>query len=393
MAEQFDPYYRWLGIPPEEQPANHYRLLGIKLFEDNPDVIEAAGDRQMGHLRTYQAGKHSQLSQKLLNEVAAAKICLLQPDKKAAYDTQLRPKKGPGLICRNGPEGASHKLNLVPFSAGSVFGEYMLLDQLGRGGTGQVFKAKHRTMGRVVAIKVLSSEVVQSPERVARFHRKVRILAQLHHPNLVAAYDAGQRQDTHYLIMEYVDGQDLWALVKRVGPLPVEHALSYTMQAAAGLACAHSHGIYHRNIKPSNLLVDKQGVVKVIGLGLARVDFEAISADASFGAELTAPGRVMGTFDYMPPEQAVDSTKVDHRSDIYALGCTLCTVLTGHPPYPVKSQMKKVLAHREGPIPSLFELRPDVPFALDTLFRKMLAKQPDDRPQSMDQVIAALQGC
>ena len=244
----------------------------------------------------------------------------------------------------------------------------------------------------MVALKTLSPEATRSSEHVKRFRRKAKILARLDHPNLVTAYDAGERDGTHYLIMEYVDGQDLASLVRQYGPLPVGHAVNYVRQAAAGLGCAHAEGIYHRNVKPSNLLVDKQGVIKVIGLRLARVDVGVLSADASMGPELTASGRVMGTADYMAPEQAVDSRQVDHRADVYALGCTLCALLTGHPPYPARSPAKKIAAHRDHPIPSLRALRPEVSTALDAVFQKMLAKRREDRQQSMNEVIAALQG-
>lgn len=400
MPDAFDPYRTWLGISPEEQPPNHYRLLGVPLFEDQPEAIEHAADRQMAHLHTLQTGEHAALSQRLLNEVAGARICLLNAEKKAAYDAQLRERMPP-VPTAGPPVAAPIPMPVAAPAAaaaegpaeeadGSVFGEYVLLDRLGGDASGGIYKARHRTMGRVVALKILSLQAVQSPEALARFHRKVRILAQLSHPNLVAAYDAGRRERTHFLIMEYVDGEDLRTLVKRNGPLPVRDAVGCVSQAAAALGYAHAHGVYHRNVKPSNLLVDRRGVVKVIGLGLARVDLEAAPDEVSFGDEMTAQGRVMGTFDYMAPEQAQDSTRIDHRSDIYALGCTMCTLLAGRPPYPEKSQVKKILAHRDAPVPSLFELRPDVPFALDTLFRRMLAKRPEDRPQSMDEVIAGL---
>jgi len=388
MSNEFDPYYQWLGIPPKHQPPNHYRLLGIERFEENLEVVQHAADQRMAHLRSFQTGRHAALSQKLLNEVAAAKLCLLNPQKKAAYDAQLRAKLPPALPARAGlPGAAAEEID------GTVFGEYLLLDQLGSGATGQVFKAKHRTLGRIVALKTLSAEAVKSQERVERFRRKVKILARLDHPNLVTAYDAGEREGTHYLIMEYVDGWNLATLVRQHGPLPVDHGVNYVMQAAVGLGYAHSEGIYHRNVKPSNLLVDRQGIVKVIGLGLARVDFDALPDEASIGPELTASGSVMGTSDYMAPEQAVDSRQVDHRADIYSLGCTLCALLTGHPPYPAQSPMQKIVAHRKHPIPSLQTLRPDVPTLLDVAFQKMLAKRPDDRQQSMNEVVAALQNC
>lgn len=388
MAGEFDPYYQWLGISPKHQPPNHYRLLGVELFEDNLEVIQHAADQRMSHLRNFQTGKRAAVSQRLLNEVAAARLCLLNPEKRAAYDAHLKARVPPPLPVA--PKATDRDPEQSP---GTAFGEYILLDQLDTSATGQVFKAKHRMLGRVVALKILSAEAMRSRERVERFCRKVRILARLDHPNLVTAYDAGERQGTHYLIMEYVDGWDLTTLIRQYGPLPVGHALNYVMQAAAGLGYAHSHGVYHRNVKPSNLLVNRQGVVKVIGLGLARVDFEALPDEVSMGDELTAAGRVMGTSDYMAPEQAVDSSQADHRADVYSLGCTLCTLLTGRPPYPMESPMKRIAAHRSHPIPSLQALRPDVSTALDAAFQKMLAKQPDDRQQSMNEVMVALQGC
>lgn len=385
MASEFDPYYQWLGIPPKHQPPNHYRLLGVELFEENLEVIQHAADQRMAHLRNFQTGKRAAVSQRLLNEVAAAKLCLLNPEKKTAYDGHLRARVPPPL-----PVGPKASDRDTEESDGTVFGEYLLLDQLDKSATGQVFKAKHRMLGRVVALKILSAEAMRSRERVERFRRKVRILARLDHPNLVTAYDAGEREGTHYLIMEYVDGWDLTTLLRQYGPLPVGHALNYVMQAGAGLGYAHSQGVYHRNVKPSNLLVDRQGVVKVIGLGLARVDFEALPDEASMGDELTAVGRVMGTSDYMAPEQSVDSSRADHRADVYSLGCTLCTLLSGRPPYPMDSPLKRIAAHRKLPIPSLRALRPDVSTTLDAVFHKMLAKRPDDRQQSMNEVIAAL---
>jgi len=395
MSQQFDPYHEWLGIPASEQPPNHYRLLGVPAFEESPTVIQNAADRQMAHLRTFQMGKHSAESQKLLNEVAATRLCLLNPDRKAAYDIHLRARAPVGpSVCRPGVPHSSPPPPPPPPIAkkdNSILGEYELLDQLGSGGTGPVYKARHRTMGRIVAVKILSPEATSTPELIARFRRKVKILAQLNHPNLVTAYDAGERDGQHYLIMEYFDSRDLAAVLKQHGPLSVRHVISYVGWAAAGLGHAHAQAIYHRNVKPSNLLVDKQGMIKVIGLGLARVDFDVLTSAASMNAEITAPRRALGTFDYMAPEQAVDARQVDHRADIYALGCTMCELLTGHPPYPGKSQMHKVLAHRSQPIPSLRSLRGDVPMALDALFQSMLAKRREDRPPSMDEVIRKLQ--
>lgn len=377
MSKDFDPYYHWLGIPEKDQPPNHYRLLGIERFEEHAEVIAQAADRQMAHVRTFQAGPRSAESQMLLNEIAKVRLCLLDPEQKAAYDARLRRDLAEEA------RSASLATNRVP--DGAAFGRYALLDQVGESRTGKVFKAEDRTLGRRVALKVLSDEAVRSPALLERFLRKARILAGLSHRNLVAAYEAGELDGKYYLVMEFVDGTDMNSLSKCYGPLPVAQVVNYIAQAAAGLGHAHDSGIYHRNVKPSNLLLDRQGVVKVIGLGIARIEM----AEGA-GSELTAPGQVLGTCDFMAPEQAIDTRTADHRADIYSLGCTMFKLLTSRAVYPEKSMLKKVVAHRELPIPSLQELRPDVPASLEFVFGKMLAKSPEDRFQSMNDLIAAL---
>lgn len=383
MSEPFDPYHTWLGIPRAEQPPNHYRLLGIPLFEPSPEAIEHAANQRMAHLRSLAGGRHAAESQRLLNQVSAARVCLLNSNRRAAYDTHLREE----LEAAEAKAAASRE---AADADGTVFGEYVLLDRLGGDSSGGVFKARHRTLGRVVAVKVLSAQAAQSSEAVARFCRKAKILAQLSHPNLVAAYDAGCRDGAYYLVMEYVEGPDLAAMLAAQGPLAVGAAVGYVRQAAAGLGFAHRHGIYHRNVKPSNLLVGPGAVVKVIGLGLARVDLEAL---ADLGGEITATGQVMGTLDYMSPEQSTDSTKVDARSDVYSLGCTLYKLLTGQAMYPVKSKVQKLLAHRGAAIPLVRAARPDASPALEAVLLRMVAKRPQERFQSMDEVIAALGSC
>ncbi len=389
--DTFDPYHTWLGIPPDEQPPNLYRLLGIRAFEAKLEAIEHACDQRMAHLRALQTGKYGALSQEILNEVAAARICLLHAEKKAAYDAELRA----GLAAAE--PGAAPRAAAPPAAApvedidGTVFDHYMLLDLLASARTGPIFKAKHRAMNRVVAIKILSGDVVENADLVERFYRKIRILSQLQHPNLVLAFDAGERDGTHYLVMEYINGQDLAAMLKQIGPLPVEHAVNYVMQAASGLGYAHSHGVYHRNVKPANLLVDRQGMVKVVGLGLARVEGGPVLSEEIAAPEITMPGRVLGTREYMAPEQALSSNSADHLSDIYGLGCTLHALLTGRPPYPGKTGSAQTAAHLKEPIPSLCQQRPDVPAAVDAVFRRMLAKRREERPQSMIEVIEGLQ--
>lgn len=273
---------------------------------------------------------------------------------------------------------------------GLVFGEYCALDKLGQGGMGVVLKAEHRRMGRVVAVKLLHAASMKDPDAVRRFYHEVRAAARLVHPNIVTAYDAGEHDGLHYLVMEYVDGPNLSRVIKQHGPLPVPQALDCVLQVAKGLEYAHAQGIVHRDIKPSNLLIDSAGKVKILDLGLART----ATLDAPLGPEaerLTRSGQVMGTFDYMAPEQAVDPRQADHRSDIYSLGCTLYRLLTGKSPYEADTAVKVLLAHREAPLPSLSLAREDAPSDVDAVFHKMIAKCPEDRYQSMADVVAALE--
>jgi serine/threonine protein kinase len=268
-------------------------------------------------------------------------------------------------------------------------GNYDILDRLGAGGMGTVFKARHRRMKRIVALKVLASKLSEDSTFVKRFQREVETIASLGHPNIVMAYDADEAEIGHFLVMEFVNGRDLAGCLERSGPFTLSSAVNCILQAARGLAYAHSQGIIHRDIKPHNLLLDASGVVKVTDLGLARLNYGA-EGPAS-GAEVTMAGGVIGTADYMPPEQAVDSTTIDHRADIYSLGCTLHYMLTGAPPYSGSTIMAILLKHRDAEIPSLRASRPESPVRLDELFRRMLAKQADQRVQRMAEVVTELE--
>ncbi|HET6574175.1 MAG TPA: protein kinase [Fimbriiglobus sp.] len=267
-----------------------------------------------------------------------------------------------------------------------LIGNYEILDWLGAGGMGTVFKARHRRMKRVVALKVLSKEVASTERFAQRFQREVETIARLHHPNIVMAYDADEGVDGPFLVMEFVDGRDLESEVEQAGPLPIADAVNCVRQAALGLEYAHARGIVHRDIKPANLLRDTEGVVKVADLGLARLN----AADGG-STSLTQAGMVVGTAQYMAPEQAVDSGQVDHRADIYSLGCTLYFLLTGGSPYRAASLMAMLLKHRDDPIPNLCESRPDIPPELHTVFRLMVAKAPEDRYPSMAEVVRDLE--
>lgn len=272
---------------------------------------------------------------------------------------------------------------------GLVIGNYEVLDRLGEGGMGTVFKARHRRMRRLVAIKVLSRQVARSERFIKRFQREVEAVARLSHPNIVMAYDADEADVGHFLVMEFVNGRDLASEVQQHGPLPVRQAVACIVQAGWALEYAHRQGIIHRDIKPANLLLDASNVVKVADLGLARFD-EAHEPPEDASA-LTQAGTIMGTVDFMPPEQALGLTSIDHRADVYSLGCTLYFLLRGKPPYQGSTLMATLLKHREAPIPSLMEERPEISAELDAVFRRMVAKAPADRYQTMSDVVRALE--
>ena len=248
-------------------------------------------------------------------------------------------------------------------------------------------------MKRVVALKVLPSSLTKTPGAVQRFQREVEVAARLEHPNIVTAFDADEADGVHFLVMQFVKGSDLARLVHEKGTLSVATALDYVIQTGRGLEYAHAQGVIHRDIKPSNLLLDDKGTLKILDMGLARLEQEIGSLDSTAAASLTQIGQVMGTVDYMPPEQSMDTHGADARADIYSLGCTLYYLLTGRAVYGGDTLARKIMAHREKSVPSLKVLRPDVPEELDAAFQKMLAKRPQDRHGNMSAVLADLEAC
>jgi serine/threonine protein kinase len=272
-----------------------------------------------------------------------------------------------------------------------ILGNYIILEKLGQGGMGAVFKARHRRMNRLVALKVLPEALASIPEAIARFQREVQAAATLHHPNIATAYDADEAAGLHFLVMEYVEGPTLSAYVKATGPMPLAAAVGLVAQTARGLAAAHAAGIVHRDVKPSNLIVNRQGRLKILDLGLAQFHGEQRVVDDA--SDVTRTGSVMGTVDYMAPEQARDAKSVDHRADIYSLGCTLHFLVTGAPPAPPGSAAEKLLWHQTiSPLP-LGEVCPQASPRLAALVQRMVAKLPPDRPATMAEVADELEAC
>lgn len=268
---------------------------------------------------------------------------------------------------------------------GFVLGKYKLLRLLGQGGMSSVYLAEHMTLHNKVAIKVLPVKRVDQTSYLARFEREAQSSARLNHPHIARAFDLDTSGSIHFIVMEYIDGTDLHARVKQDGPLPVREAADFIRQAALGLHHAHEEGLVHRDIKPANLMVDKRGHVKILDLGL-------VLANDDEDAELTKEHdeKVLGTADYLSPEQARDSHKADRRSDIYSLGCTLYYLLVGKAPFAKGSLGERIRAHMNEPAPNLLDARPDVPAAIVELYFRMMEKHPDARQQTAQEVADSL---
>ncbi|MFM8932387.1 MAG: serine/threonine-protein kinase [Gemmataceae bacterium] len=270
---------------------------------------------------------------------------------------------------------------------GLRLGQYVLLEEVGRGGMGRVFRARHEVMDRQVALKVLNRRLAKGHKAPEIFLREVRAASKLHHPNLVTAHDAWMTSVPFFLVFEFIEGPTLATLVRARGPLPVGLACEYTRQAALGLAHAHERGLVHRDIKPGNLMLKlgenpaEPGIVKICDFGLARLrpGWQGQDPVGGDSAELHSES-IIGTPDYLAPEQARSLQDADARADIYSLGCTLYFLLTGQPPYPGESTLEKVIRHGTEPIPDPRLARPDIPDGVVRILRDMMAKDPVQRP-------------
>ncbi|HJV05434.1 MAG TPA: protein kinase, partial [Actinomycetota bacterium] len=257
---------------------------------------------------------------------------------------------------------------------------YEVRSTLGRGGMAQVYRATDRVLGRTVAVKVLSRRFSEDRRFVARFRREAQASAGLNHPHVVSVFDTGSHDGVHYIVMEYVEGETLGAILAREGPLPLDRAARIAADVAEALESAHRQGLVHRDVKPGNVMIDRQGRVKVVDFGIARA-----AADDT----LTQTGTVLGTASYLSPEQA-RGDRVDARSDVYSLGCVLYEMVTGRTPFAADSSVAMAFRHvNEEPRPPS-ELRPEVPAELDAVVMRALEKEPDHRFRSAAEMRGAL---
>jgi serine/threonine protein kinase len=265
---------------------------------------------------------------------------------------------------------------------------YRVLKALGHGGMGTVYLAEHLKMGRLVALKIIRGDLLDQPEAARRFNQEVQTAARLQHPNIVQAFDADQVEGLHFLVMEYVEGVDVAHYLEQQGPLPIREACEIVRQAALGLQHAHEEGMVHRDLKPHNLMLTPQGQVKILDFGLARF---AREQERKNERPLTGSGVVLGTADYIAPEQTRDAHQCDIRADIYSLGCTLYQLLSGRVPFPEGSAVDKMLRHSlDAPTP-FGSLCSDLPAELIAVVEKMMAKEPSRRFQTPAEVAVALE--
>jgi serine/threonine-protein kinase len=283
-------------------------------------------------------------------------------------------------------------------STGFVQGPYRILEEIGRGGMGRVFKAEHRLMGRTVALKVLAPDLLKTERTRALFLREVRAISRLVHPNIVAAFDANEAASRYYLVLELIDGPNLEQLVRGNGPLPADRACEYVRQVARGLQYAHALGMVHRDIKPANLLLQRSSVdgapgetVKISDFGLARLHQpDSVTEPDGMGTLVAKANSVLGTPDYISPEQSRSPGEADHRSDLYSLGCTFYYLLTARVPFPGGGTVDKLMRHHTEPTPLVTEVRPEVVPAVSAIVAKLMAKAPDDRFQSAGELADTL---
>lgn len=345
----------------------------------------------------------------LRKQLATASITLNEAKDAAVAPTLATPSESSSIAVSASAFVASDESLLLSSPSDShaangphpaSLGGYRVLKELGKGGMGAVYLAKQNSLNRQVAIKTIRPQLASNPAFISRFTREAYAAAQLTHHNIVQVYDLAEDQGTHFFSMEYVDGKPLDKLLSERKQLEPRAAIGFVLQAARGLQFAHEHGMVHRDVKPANLLLNQHGIVKVADLGLVKT---RDSADAPNGpvepssgddhsVGITTIGDSLGTPSYMAPEQCENAAGVDHRADIYSLGCTLYALLTGRPPFTGRSSDEVIKQHMSSQVTPPINLVQSIPPALSDLSVRMLAKQPDARPKDLGDVIGQLEG-
>ncbi|MAT14897.1 MAG: hypothetical protein CMJ46_06455 [Planctomyces sp.] len=388
-------------------------------FQELPDKMMVLVNKLCNHFeKSWQANKRPQAEAYLKKVPEEVRPILLQ--ELIPIEVDYRERNGEEinlseLVARfPGSDRASleelldtrvvHQTELMPAtSSGQVYaeatppeelGDYRILEKLGRGGMGTVFKAIHKRMDRVVALKILHPQIQADAEFQKRFDREVRTAASLNHPHIVTALDAREDEGLLYFVTEYIKGSDLQSYVANHGPLPLLTAVDCILQTAQGLEYAHGLGIIHRDIKPANLLRDEQGTIKILDMGLARL-ISAANEEREENSALTSTGLVMGTVTYMSPEQARSTRDAGPASDVYSLGCTLFYLLHGRPPFLGRTAVETILSHANEPIPRLLDapslnIEGSLRREFERLFQRMLAKDEAKRIGTMQELIVEL---
>lgn len=375
----------------------------VEALEDHQSE-PASAERAASRSRTPQAGESAQGTRHRAPGGSVTAATVVSPKIAAPANVTVAPvEHAPVAAPRHDPVAArslhTHADGPQDKAISGMLGGYEILQPLGQGGMGAVYLARQISLQRNVAVKVLHPQLAKDAQFISRFTREAYAAAQLVHHNVVQIHDIGAEKDTHFYSMEFVEGQTLGDVVQHSGKLDPEAAVGYVLQAARGLKFAHDQGMIHRDVKPENLLLNDQGIVKVTDLGLVKTAGSTDTGIARGGqhagdgkaANLTQPQIVMGTPAYLPPEQITDAANVDARADIYSLGCTFYDLLTGRPPFEGRTAVEVMTKHTTQAIipPDVVVKR--VPKTLSAILMKMVAKKPQDRYQNMTEVIKALE--
>lgn len=403
MSADFDPYYRWLAIPPAEQPPHHYRLLGTQLFEKDMEVIRDAAQRQMAHVRSYQSGRYADLSQRVLDELAAARACLLEPAKKREYDRRLReelasarPSEPAPVLAEivaeppapQTPDAPHHGPPPLPTAPpppmrqvrpgdtiqSRLLGRCELVSLVFQGSSATVFKARAPD-GRGVQIKAMAPEFAAHAGCLARFYEEAAVAMRLDHANLLEVFEVGQDDGLHFAVTEHVAGENLRRHIEQHGKMDVDQAVRLVWSMAEALWALHQAGMVHRCVQPANILLTKSGRAKLAEMGLAAyVDEHVEPIHTGLGLECQQ---------YLAPEQIRRETAADARSDVYSLGATLYTLVTGRVPFRAASITELLAAKDAQQYRAAEKVNPELSPAVAAAIGLAMSAERTERPESV----------